>query len=172
MKTIRINNFETNSSSSHSISITKYELIPSYLSINEEDNKVHIYPGGFGWEIKTYSDQTDKLKYLITMLLETEGDECKSLSELWKTEGYQLINDAIKEYCSCDGIFIEGEFGIQSYEHNGKEYFYLKHDGYIDHQSCEDYSSIKDFLNSNGINSVIEFIFNPAVLVHTDNDNH
>ena len=172
MKTIRSNCFETNSSSTHSISIIKHELTPSYLTIFEEDNKIHVYPGEFGWEIKTYSDQNDKLEYLISMLFETEGNQCKSRTQLWETEGYQLINDAIKEYCNCDGIFIEGKFGIKSYKYNGEEHFYLEHDGYIDHQSCEDYSSIKDFLNSNGINSVIEFIFNPTVLVHTDNDNH
>ena len=43
-------------------------------------------------------------------------------------------------------------------------------EGYIDHQSHEDYSSIPDFLMQNDTD-IIDFVYG-SVIVNTDNDNH
>lgn len=60
---IRRNLFETNSSSVHSIVITKESLsdIPESLCITRKE---------FGWENRTYSDIEDRVSYLYTGILE------------------------------------------------------------------------------------------------------
>ena len=99
-QTIRHNTFETNSSSSHSLCIgVSNELSPSYLTIDYVDNCVHVEFGEFGWGYDETNDQYDKLSYLVTMLVETEGNDCKSMDDLRNAEGFKLIEDVIKEYC-------------------------------------------------------------------------
>ena len=48
--------------------------------------------------------------------------------------------------------------------------YYIDHDGYIDHQSCEDYGSLQEFLDSNNV-GVIEFVFNSSLILEISNDN-
>ena len=68
MKTqIRKNIFETNSSSTHAVSIFR----GSNYSIPE---KIVIRPGEFGWECETFSDPESKLAYLYTWIL----SKCRS----------------------------------------------------------------------------------------------
>ena len=167
MKTIRQNCFETNSSSSHSLCIgVNNELSPSYLSIDYVDNCVHVEFGEFGWGYDKTNNQYDKLGYLVTMLVETEGNSCKSMLDLRNTEGFKSIEKVIKEYCNCDGIIIDSKIGPASWNEN-----YTEHDGYIDHQSYEDYRSVQDFLNDYGI-TVEQFVFNSDIKLIIDNDNH
>lgn len=176
MKTIRHNVFETNSSSTHSVSVS-HKTTSLYNSdclndyIDSFDNKVHVRFGEFGWEIESYVLPYDKLQYIVTMLVETEGNNITKVDDLWETEGFKLINDAVADYCNCDGIWIDENMELDSYTWDGKEHYYISHEGYIDHQSCEDYKSVQDFLDYYGVN-ITDFIFNTGVVVHTDNDNH
>ena len=96
MKTIRLNCFETNSSSSHSLCIkARNGLRDSYLTVDDIDNHVHVEFGEFGWGYEKTSDQYDKLSYLITMVVETESNDCKSIQDLYKTEGFNSINEIL-----------------------------------------------------------------------------
>lgn len=61
MKIIRKNVFETNSSSTHVISITKHG---KYQMPKHIDFKL----GEFGWDYKVYRDTADKASYLYTIL--------------------------------------------------------------------------------------------------------
>ena len=176
MKTIRNNVFETNSSSTHSVSISHKvsslygsDCLSNYIEFY--DNKVHVRFGEFGWEIESYVLPYDKLQYIVTMLVETEGNNITKVDDLWETEGFKLINDAVADYCNCDGIWIDENMKLDSYTLDGKEHYYISHEGYIDHQSYEDYKSVQDFLDDYGVN-ITDFIFNTGVVVHTDNDNH
>ena len=99
------------------------------------------------------------------MLVETEGNSCKSMFDLRNTEGFQLIEKVIKEYCDCDGLIIDSKIKPVTWNEN-----YIDHDGYIDHQSCEDYHSLQHFLNDYGI-TVEQFIFNSSIDLIIDNDN-
>lgn len=171
MKQIRRGVFETNSSSSHSVSInSRGELKKSYLIVDSYDNKVHVPLGEFGWEIETYDSQLDKLSYLCTMAVETYQG-FPSVEDFFESNNFKIINEAIANYCNCDGIHIDTKLKVDSYTYDKKTTYYLEHDGYIDHQSCEDYGSLQDFLDDYNTD-VINFIFNSGVLVHTDNDNH
>lgn len=176
MKTIRSNVFETNSSSTHSVSISHNvaslygsDCLSNYIEFY--DNKVHVRFGEFGWEIESYVLPYDKLQYIVTMLVETEGNNITKVDDLWETERFKLINDAVADYCNCDGIWIDENMKLDSYIWDGKEHYYISHEGYIDHQSYEDYKSVQDFLDDYGVN-ITDFIFNTGVVVHTDNDNH
>lgn len=175
MKQIRNNVFETNSSSTHSIAISHKNsyyygenCLERYL---DYDNKIHVEFGEFGWEVEHYSLPYEKLQYIVTMLAETEGSNISNINELFDTDGFKLINDAVAEYCRCDGIWIDSNMKIDCYVWDGKTHTYLDHDGYIDHQSCEGYSSVRDFLDDYGLD-ITKFIFDDGVCVITDNDNH
>ena len=176
MKQIRNKVFETNSSSTHSVSVS-YKNSNYYsedcleIFIDYDDNKVHVEFGEFGWEWASYDTPYEKLQYIITMLAETEGRNISAVDELFETEGFKLINDAVADYCNCDGSWIDSEMNMNCYEWDGKKHFYLDHDGYIDHQSHEGYGSVQDFLDDYGVD-VQKFIFDDGVCVITDNDNH
>lgn len=166
-RTVRRNTFETNSSSMHSIVISDYNALePSNLEVDSFSNKVSVHFGEFGWEWETYTAQYSRLQYLLTMVAETEGCSCESEEDFYNTDGFIAINDAISEYCNCDGIELEeGQIEVKDWG--------LSFEGYIDHQSSTDcYRSLSDFLSSSDCScSIIDFIFGDGVEVRTGNDN-
>ncbi len=169
-KQIRRNVFETNSSSIHSLTIRSGNTNSSDLHV-DTDNRVEVDFGEFGWEECNYSDQYTKLQYILTMCACTEGQKCITPDEFFDTEGFKAISDTVANHCNCDGIKIrEDSLRTSHWDYSNEDY--LDFDGYIDHQSCEDYSSVADFLEQNNISSVEDFIFNDGIIIHTDNDNH
>lgn len=107
MKTIRKKVFETNSSSSHSITISYDELIRDETMIDRSDynNPVIILTGGeFGWGVDTYNDALTKANYCA---VDFDGNE----------ELTELLKEAIEEFMG-----VPVEINIDSYS-------------YIDHQS-------------------------------------
>jgi hypothetical protein len=159
MKQIRRNVFETNSSSTHSFSHcggTYNDLSVDY------DGYVHTQLGEFGWEIEDYFDSASKLAYILLVAAyfsdhsfwyfdQSWEDEWESFKE---TDEFKDIEDTVKSRMNCEGIIIDE-----------------KCEGYIDHQSLEDYHSLADWLSWTGADSIEDFIFGGVVL-HTDNDNH
>jgi hypothetical protein len=172
MHTIRRGVFETNSSATHSVSLIRKQGINSVSRLLiEEDNKIHVEFGEFGWGYEKITDQIGKLSYLCTMVIETEGNRNKEVRDnktFIKLEGFKQIDKAIAEYCNCDGIVIDTEINIEKYN-SGREYF--THEGYIDHQAYEEYSSLEDFLKEKGT-TIIDFVFNDGIVIILDNDNH
>lgn len=170
MKKIRYDAFENNSSSSHSLLIKKARRM-NYERIKAEpyDNLVHIEFGEFGWGIDTYYDAETKLSYAVTMIAETE--EFNSEDEFYQTAGMKAINELIQDKCHCNGVCVDyPNFQIESYTWDGETKYYMSHNGYIDHQSC-DYKSLQDFLNCWNI-TLERFIFDDNVGLLIDNDNH
>jgi hypothetical protein len=105
------------------------------------------------------------------MLAETEGRNIQTVDELFETDGFKLINDAVADYCNCDGIWIDSNMKMDCYEWDGTTHIYFDHDGYIDHQSFEGYKSVQDFLDDYDLD-ITQFLFDDGVCVITDNDNH
>lgn len=164
---IRRNVFETNSSSTHSVSIIRGNKPESQgLVIDKETKKVKVSFGEFGWDRNEYTDPLTKLSYLLTMTAETEAIHNPNVTDFFKTEGFQAINNLICEKLDCEGIYITSTIEIDP----TSNYYHMCIDGYIDHQSCESYHSLKDFLNDYSLD-IEEFIFNPEVVLITDNDN-
>ena len=168
---IRRGVFETNSSSVHSITISKNTIDENKMTIND-DGFIEVEAGEFGWGVEHHRDQYTKLSYLVMMAVETDGRQCESVEEFLKTEGFQHINHEIAAHCNCRGIVIPGlTWTKHTYQDSkGVDRFYVTHDGYIDHQSCEDYKNLQHFLDDKGV-TVVEFVFNPNLMLEIANDN-
>ena len=152
MKQIRNNIFETNSSSIHSVSIrgcnkNEYtepdeEEIKYSLNYDESDNYLHACLGEFGWEIESYDMPCEKLSYLLTMICATSGidtwwgdkKEDELREELSENECFKELNEKLIELSGTNGIYVDDM------------------EGYIDHQSSENYSDAKEFLANKGFN--------------------
>lgn len=150
MKQIRSSVFETNSSSSHSISISSTGAIDTTL-IPNDDGILLIGPGanetGFGWEIASYYDAETKAVYAYLQALYSKSQEYMNML-------YKVILD---QTGADEVIFtLSDSFNDDNY-------------GYIDHQSAiyetpfEPFDSEEDLKN---------FIFNKSSELQTDNDNH
>lgn len=142
-KQVRQNVFETNSSSSHSISIEPssdglYDTI-----IPDEEGNVILCGGEFGWEIEEYTDALTKANYCAVDQL---NDDSK----------IEMLKEVIKEQTGCNDVIINF-----SDEWNKANY------SYIDHASRgttnEAFYSKEDLRN---------FIFSKNSILYTDNDNH
>lgn len=161
MRQIRRGVFETNSSSTHSVTVDHNKgLSPNYLYVSE-DGYVHAEFDEFGWEVWDYTDQETRLNYLLTMARCLNGnngwydekEKKKGLKKFVKTNDFERISKVVAEYANCNGVWIDNS------------------DGYIDHQSYEDYDKLDDFLKEYNTD-IEEFIFGAGVVLHTDNDNH
>lgn len=163
-RVIRYNIWESNSSSSHTVSVSMESSI-NIPKVNP-DEKITMSFGEFGWEWETYYDIWDKLQYALEMVYETEvpwdlkssNDYDEVLEAFYETEGFKDINEVIKDELNCSGIEME-----------------LNYDawypfGYIDHQSFEDYGCLQDFLNDYGVD-LYRFLFDGNVVLRTGNDN-
>ena len=170
MYSIRESVFETNSSSSHSVAIKSrkeknfsdnnqygIEELKDYI---ENDGYLHIDLEEFGWGPETYADPYYKLSYLLCMLMCVNGiggwcndSPDRIRSDLERTKEWEEINEFIVDLYNCNGIYIDDC------------------SGYIDHQSYEDYRSVRDFLNDYDV-SIDDFLFNSNVKLIIDNDNH
>lgn len=164
-KKIRKGIFETNSSSSHSLSVSRMQNY-DYTSLREHidlDGILHIYPKDFEWEIRAYSFPYDKIQYALAMINMTEGEGRgkASVNDIYETEGFQLLKSTIMENIpECKDVVVEAA------NESWNSPF-----GHIDHQSCECYESLQHFLNDYDV-TLEEFIFNIGVILKTDNDNH
>lgn len=184
-RVVRYNVFETNSSSTHSVSIHKNKIYKRptveqleercIFSINPDDNKLHVPFGCFGWEVKSYISPIDKISYYLTMIYErcvnkyyyNDDNNFPTTYEEFKELPYFIeLNDLVAEIFECDGL--EVDYEEESYIDPKDKRWQVE--GYIDHQSCEEYDNPHAFLDEYGV-SLEEFIFSPWVVLHTDNDN-
>ena len=162
----RIGVFETNSSSSHSVSVALAEndkVLKCRLPITDEEGKKVIYvdPGEFEWEIESYSDAETKLSYLITVLFELVKKDKMHLSLLHnlgtkKKELYDKLERIVCDFCGADEII------VRSINDSWNPF------GSIDHQSTDVALNV---LNEDD-DYILNFIFNPNSVLYTDNDNH
>ena len=136
--------FETNSSSTHSISIVGGVYTPDKFPL--EGGVCKVYPGEFGWDEDTFHSPAMKASYCLVFIKTILANDDRA---------NQMFIDVLKEQTHCESV----EFVSDSKDFYGW--------GYIDHQSddvCGPAFSSKETLR--------DFIFNPASYLHTDNDNH
>ena len=143
---IRNGIFETNSSSVHSISIDNSGLEPSKFPLNDE-GKIEVALGEFDKGFEIFETQHDKLSYLMTCCYYLAHCDVEAIYDNYV---FGLIEDTIKEYCSCKGIQIIGD------------------EGYIDHQSVPDYDM--DIINVYSDDEIIDFVFNRYIRLKTSCD--
>ena len=150
MRVIRRAMFETNSSSTHSITIDR-KWPPSKMGkIHvEPDGVCYVYPGEFGWGVEEFRDAAAKASYCYTFATTVAAEE----------EGKALLDrlaKLIREQTGCSEV----KFCVLRRE--GEE-----NRGYIDHQSKD--VAREAFENDETLR---DFIFNPDSILRIDNDNH
>jgi hypothetical protein len=140
---IRRGVFETNSSSTHSISISSGAETLEKLYVGE-DGICRIEPGEFGWEEDSFHDSSTKASYAMVWAQSYGSEEHR---EMLKKVIREATGAKVVEFCKADD-----------------EYY---PDGYIDHQS--DDVCTPAFESENSLKA---FIFNSGSYLVTDNDNH
>lgn len=152
MKKIRLNIFETNSSSTHSI--TMY----GRNNFVKPTSTIFVHFGEFGWEVETFRDWHDKLSYVLTAIqyhIHIPQDQITKKTILESKYGKWLL-EMIKDYCGMEVIVSDcgGYFSV----------------GYIDHESVY----VLEWPETENVwkESMKNFIFNTRYILHTDNDNY
>lgn len=142
MQVVREKLFETNSSSSHSITLSGSPVVKPDDIFVEEDGTCRVYEGEFGWGIDEFSDAATKASYLYTYITRIAPQD---------STGYLLerLHAAIKKHVKCECV----EFD------DSKE-------GYIDHQSADTAEFIFD-----RDKYIEDFIFNQGSTLLISNDN-
>ncbi len=151
-KQIRSSVFETNSSSSHSISIVTGGAYTNYDTIvPDDDGTIGLEGGQWGWEYENYYDVFTKANYAAVF---AAGDKSGKLTA--------MLVDVLKEHTGAKEIVM---LFSTEYDANSDDY------SCIDHQSGFDEGGAcgEAFLSKE---SLKDFIFNPRSSFTTDNDNH
>lgn len=150
MKTqIRQNTFETNSSSSHSITINNkgdhhtFDIPVTDYFFDEKNNSAHknciiLHGGEYGWSEDTFNEAMEKANYVAQEIEDTNNHQLKTWFE-----------EVLKEATGAEEIV------------------YNLNDGYIDHQSV---GTVNDSISSK--EDLKDFIFCRSSVLVIDNDNH
>lgn len=152
---IRYNVFETNSSSTHAVSIfkgTNYSI----------PKNIEIRPGEFGWYCDTFHDPESKLSYLYTWILE----RCHRYKYNEVTNKCDIIVDwnKLTEYQRrIKSKLLEAGVKNVTFEKN-EGYFET---GYIDHSDQLDDTHLETILEK----YFLDFVFNQRSYIETGNDN-
>lgn len=155
-KIVRQGTFETNSSSSHSLVITKSTEVESHPSVWLHDGYLRLYDCDLEFERtpnKPLTTFKEKLGYLIASYRNNE-DKIDEIVEVVK----KLIPE-------CSGIKFpqNGEFYLFGIEEEPRNYY-----GYIDHQSS---GILKNYLTECNI-SFEEFLTNKKYIIIIDGDEY
>ncbi len=142
-KQVRQNVFETNSSSSHSISIEPssdglYDTI-----IPDEEGNIVLTGGEFGWGIDEYNDAITKANYCAVDQLNNE-------------DRIDMLKEVIKEQTGCNDVIIDISDSWRDPNYS-----------YIDHESVG--TSLEAFESKETLR---DFIFSKNSVLYIDNDNH
>lgn len=155
MKTqIRQNVFETNSSSTHSISIAESTTddIMDTLEIDENGN-INLLGGEFGWEWEVYSDAQIKASYMAIYTQSWCGTQ--------KEDFTKILKDVIVKQTGCKEVIFKFSTEFRP-EDSGLDW------SYIDHQSVESADLHYLFEDTEKLR---QFIFNRKSELRTGNDN-
>ena len=149
--------FETNSSSTHAISIgdTNYDktFIPETIVFDDGMT--------FGWEFETYNDYVSKANYIWLTILGNNSDISREdkLIEYKERIREILTNAGVKNVVFKEIPYIESSWSPGRW--------YLDFDGYIDHYP--ELSFVDDLLAEPEL--FLSFLFNPCSEIATGNDN-
>lgn len=164
MKTqIRQSVFETNSSSTHAISVA--EFFPEDWNVSYKvPERVHfVLDEEFGWEFETYDDTDSKAAYLWLIICDMYSD-IKELDELKAVKAHikeVLTNAGVKEV-----TFDMGSYKESCWKNDGS--MSLEYPGYIDH--CYDAHDFAKILLERD-DMLLAYLFDSDSCVATGNDN-
>ncbi len=143
--------FETNSSSSHSISIHGGGYACARFPL--EQGKCVVHPGEFGWGPDRFYEPEMKASYCLTYV-KTGGDDEDGAREV-------MLCQVLENVTGCDVDFVP----VPVSDECGYRW------GYIDHQS---HKVERDVCAAafESEETLQDFIFNPASVLIIDNDNY
>lgn len=153
MKQIRTGVFETNSSSVHSICISKSNDL-------EKHAEVYFGLGDYGWAEKTLNTYAERAAYLWTAILDCYGYG----NSVPKVEEYK---QKITEMLNSEGIQCNfAKYKIKKSDYDNQKY--CEHNGYIDHGD-----GTANFVNAvlKDKDKLFRYLFSPDSVVYTGNDN-
>lgn len=159
---IRQGVFETNSSSTHAISVVDY-YPEDWNSNYKVPEKVHFsLDNQFGWEFDTYTDTDSKAAYLWLII-------CDMHSDVKDREELKSIRDHIESVLLNAGVQ-EVTFDMGKYKESWRDdgSLYLDYPGYIDH-SYEAYDFAKVLLDNDEM--LLAYLFDSCSAIGTGNDN-
>lgn len=174
-KLIRKNVFETNSSSTHSISVDNSFNLYESLELNENDNVV-LTGGEFGWGWSKHNDALVKANYILVYIMDWVSKDLKK-------QFFNTFYSVIKEQTQCNDIEIlrqdnevfllstlikDIEFGYDIKLDELFNWFEDRGIGYIDHQAVENQDWHYLFDNQQELK---DFIFNKNKTLVIGNDN-
>lgn len=174
MKSIRRNTFETNSSSTHSITIKDDTLTNCDLTIEDLSYNGNYYKGP-AWEDSClmveltgfcgYNDhrsQNDRLALCCLLVIyQVLGESLHCMSqeewdtkvlEVYESDAWKELEEDIRQYVNCSCIRI-----------------YQYSEGYIDHDSLDCYEEdkrLQSFLTYHGFSSAYSYVFAKNIITH------
>lgn len=160
MKVMRYGVFETNSSSTHSITIKANKDLKN-SDIPAEGEAYVIYPGEFGWGPSVHSDAITKASYCLTFIRSLGGKDSQCRRGFLTGKGirhggfWRMLRDVIMEYTGAKEV---------EFRPCGDSCFPY---GHIDHESWD--TCLEAFETKESLGN---FIFNPESVLIIDNDNH
>lgn len=147
--------FETNSSSSHSLSIATSGNLRDSLSV-DDDGVCHIYPGEFGWGVEAFFGAETKASYCLTY--SCDGSDPAEVTGEAAAE-LEMLRRVIQAKTGATSVVFEPA--------NDDIYAW----GYVDHQSGRSERQVcaEAYVSEE---TLLQFIFNPGSILYIDNDNH
>jgi hypothetical protein len=121
MKNIRNSVFETNSSSTHSISLSvDFECLTDTIDV-PDNGVIEMYGGEYGWGVEIHTDAWTKINYLLTYMKDTNTSE----------DTYNKVIDIIKEHTGAKEILFELGDGYIDHQSHGKLGKFFEHEEHI-----------------------------------------
>lgn len=150
---IRKNVFETNSSSSHSLTMSKGDIAPQpFADEILRKGSITLSKNEYGWEYYRYYDPIGKAQYLMTQLFEGDtpsGSPSSTAREMREeNERFDMLCRVIEEHTGVS-VYVEPNSS-----------------GYIDHQS--EGRGLEVFESEATLK---KFLFSPESYIQTGNDN-
>lgn len=151
LRQVRSAVFESNSSSSHSLTLGTGCLVSAPFSPQElRAGEVELAVGDYGWEWHRYCTAKAKLNYLLTQLTDGKGaDSAQALRE--SCEEFAILEQVVREHTGCALRVSKGEGGI-------------------DHQSARSEAAVGMEL-FNDAQALKAFLFDESACIQTGNDN-
>lgn len=156
---IRKGVFETNSSSSHSVTLRKGGESDTRFFHVDDENRVVVTPDEYGWGYEVLTEPDQKLSYLVTMVMQRLSDNYSVIDDelLHEDEDFKKIVECITTYTDYKDVIL-----------SDPTYKSGRFDFYIDHQSY--YGSLDEFLSDWGV-TMNQLLFDTGVSIIIDNDN-
>ena len=151
---IRQNVFETNSSSSHSLTLGQGNLVVPPLSREvAREGVLEVSLGEYGWGYEHFYDFASKVSYLITQVATILGvnyslDEADARAKLEADSRMKRLRAVVLDF-------------------TGVELRVSEERGYIDHQSVGICNDVFD-----DVEALRRLLFDETSCITTDNDNH